>query len=169
MRPQKRYEMIELVIPAGSTASRFNFQDLPQLRSDVTKDIVVRAIETYDTPAIPTDFNVNPVATAAQVAIAALTLYIEGEESIFRMPLLKLKNVYNSVATNFFTSELNQFENLQIDWTKSYISTPTPFNPEVQFAFIFGIVYQRLKAGTMQKLREARGNFDCLPGGIQMM
>jgi len=169
MRPQKRYEMIELVIPAASTASRFNFPDIPQLRSDVTKDIVVRAIETYDVAAIPVDFNTNPVATAAVCAKAALTLYVEGEESIFRIPLIKLKNVYNSVATNFFTSELNQFENLQVDWTKSYISTPTPFAIDTQFAFIFGIVYQRLKPGTMQKLREARDNFDCLPGGLQMM
>jgi hypothetical protein len=168
MRPQKRYEMIELVIPAGSTASRFNFPDIPQLRSDKTKDIVVRAIESFSVLAIPVNYNGNPVASAAQLQESALTLYVEGEESIFRMPLVKLVNVYNSGATNFFTSEQNQYENLMVDWTKSYVTTPTPYNNEAQFAFIFGIVYQRLLPGTMNALYKARNGSDCAGPGTMM-
>jgi hypothetical protein len=169
MRPQKRFEMIELVIPAAATGTRFNFPDLPQLRSDVTKDIVVRGIETYTEPDITTDFNGNTPASDAQLAIASLTLYIEGEESIFRIPLVKLHNVFNSANTQFYTFDQNQFDNLMIDWTKSYISTPTAFGSETAFAFVFGIIYQRLAPGTMKRLQAERGNYDCKSDYVGMM
>lgn len=161
MRPQKRYELIELVVPAGATQNRFNFPDIPQLRSDSTKDIIVRAIEAYTADDIPTDFNNNPVVTAANLKLSSLTLYVGQEESIFRLPLVKLHNVQNSANTQFGTWELNQFEDLSIDWTKSYISTPTAIVPVAQFAYILGIVYQRLKPGTIKKILERRGSFDC--------
>jgi hypothetical protein len=169
MRPQKRFEMIELVIVANATGTRFNFPDLPQLRSDVTKDIVVRAIETYTVDDLTTDFNGNPPCTAAVMKLASLTLYIEGEESMFRLPLVKLHNVYAAAATQFYTQDQNQFDNLMIDWTKSYISTPTPFGIGTQFSFVFGIVYQRLAPGTMKALQAARGGYDCKSDYVGMM
>lgn len=169
MRPIKRFEMVELVIQANSTATKFNFPDIPQLRSDVTKDIVIRAIETYSVDSVTNDFNGNPPTTMANLLKSSLTLFVGGEESIFRIPLVKLLNVFNSGATIFYTQELNQFENLQVDWTKSYVSTPTGYANGAAFSFVFGIAYQRLKPGTMLALNQARGNFDCLPGSVNMM
>jgi hypothetical protein len=170
MRPQKRIETIELIIPAGSTATKFNFGDIPQLRSDVTKDIIIRSIETYDVVAMPTDFNGNPVIAEADLLNCFLTLYIEGEESIFRLPLIKLFNIFSNSGTAQWTEELNQFENLQIDWTKSYISLAVPFVDEGQFAIILSVSYQRLKPGTMNQLKIAAGQSACaVPGNISMM
>jgi hypothetical protein len=170
MRPQKRIETIELVIPAGSTATKFNFGDIPQLRSDVTKDIIVRSIESYDVVSMPIDFNGNPVITEANLLNCFLTLYVEGEESIFRVPLVKLFNIFSNTATAQFTEEQNQFENLQVDWTKSYISLAVPFAALPQFAIILSVSYQRLKPGTMNQLRIAAGQSSCaVPGNISMM
>jgi hypothetical protein len=87
MRPIKRYELVELVIPALNTALRIPFPDIPQLRSDVTQDVIVRGLETYSAEAMPFDYNNNPVVTNAFLLKIFLTLYIQQEESIFRMPM----------------------------------------------------------------------------------
>jgi hypothetical protein len=172
MRPSKRYELVELVITVAQLGqTKFPFQDIPQLRSDVTKDIIVRALETYTVDSITTDFNGVIPITAVDLEKAFLTLYVEGEESTFRLPLVKLHNVWtNAVPQPPATWELNQFENLQIDWTKSYISTGVPFASVTQFSILLGVTYQRLKPGTMNKLRQAAGQSSCaVPGDISMM
>lgn len=157
MRPVKRYEQIELVIPAGATQTRFNFPDIPQLRSDVTKAILIRALETFSVESIPVDFNGNAVATFASIQKASLTLYVDGVESIFRIPLVKLLNTYGDGTAILWTNELNQFENLEVDWTKSYISSPIPFAIGTQFAFVIGVSYKRVNPVDWANLKAAMG------------
>lgn len=150
--------MVELVIPAAAGNTRFNFLDIPQLRSDVEKDIVVTSIETYPVEAIPVDFNGNPVAPIASLQKGSLTLYVDQEESIFRIPLLKLLSLQNFANTWFgMAGNLTDFNNIQVDWTKSYVSTPTAFGNGAQMAFVFGVTYMRLAPGTMASIRKAKG------------
>jgi hypothetical protein len=159
MRSIRRFEMVEMIIPALSTATRFNFPDIPQLRSDVTKDIVVRAIEVYSVEAVPLSFNNNAVTTLANLLKSSLTLYIEGEESVFRIPMVKLLNINsnNAAAPVLWLDEINQFDNLQIDWTKSYITTPTTYGNAAVFAFVLGVTYKRYAPGTMKRLKDDMG------------
>lgn len=169
MRPITRYEQIELLIPTGSTATKFNFPDMPQLRSDVTKDVIIRGIEAFTIEAMPLDFNNNALPPLAELKKASLTLYINGEESIFRLPVIKLVNTYsdNSAAPANWYAEINQFSNIQVDWTKSYISTPVAF-ASTPWAFCFGITYMRLAPGTMQQIYNSSGrNGNC--DTVQMM
>ena len=164
MRPVRRSEAVELVIPAGATQTRFNFPDIPQLRADVSKDILVRAIETFCAEDMPVDFNGVPLLTFAQLQQGTLTLYVEGEESIFRMPLIKLHNVTGS--TNGSTWEVRQFQNLMVDWTKSYLYFPVALGNVIQQAFIMDVSYLRLAPGTMQQYynqMKCDGKTDALP------
>lgn len=156
MRPIKRYELVELVIPAGNTALRIAFPDIPQLRSDVTQDVIVRALETYSADSMPNDYNNNPVVTNAQLLKIFLTLYIQQEESMFRIPGIKMLNIYNaaSAAAYFYTDELVQTENLMIDWTKSYISLASSLANGAIVCFMLGVHYQRLPGGTIAKLQK---------------
>lgn len=167
MKAITRYEAIELLIPALATGTRFNFLDKPQLRSDVTKDIIVQGIKTFSNPEKPIDFNGNAVATIAQLANAELTLYVDGEESIFRIPLTELMNSQNFGAT-FFSQEFpDEFDNLMIDWTKSYVTADVAFANATAFVFLFGISYKRYAPGTMAKIKQARGDSSNLPGVMQ--
>lgn len=170
MKAITRYEAVELIIPANSGATRFNFLDIPQLRSDVTKDIIVQGIKTFSVVERPLDFNGNAVASVAQLQNAMLTLYVDGEESIFRIPMTELMNTQN-FANTFFSQQIpDEFDNLMIDWTKSYITAATPFNAGgnfTQFVFLFGISYKRYKAGTMATIKAAKGDVSNLPGTIQ--
>jgi hypothetical protein len=170
MKAITRYEAIELLIPANAGATRFNFLDIPQLRSDVTKDIIVVGIKTFAATEKAIDFNGNAVATEAQLQNAELTLYVDGEESIFRVPLTELVNSQN-FANTFFSQQIpDEFDNLMIDWTKSYITADVPFNSagaNTAFAFLFGISYKRFAPGTMAAIKKARGDSSSLPGVIQ--
>jgi hypothetical protein len=169
MKAITRYEAIELLIPANAGQTRFNFLDIPQLRSDVTKDIIVQGIKSFSAAEKTTDFNGNAVATMAQCQNAELTLYVDGEESIFRVPITELLNGQN--FTNTFFSQIipDEFDNLMIDWTKSYITADVPFNAagaNTAFAFLFGISYKRYAPGTMARIKAAKGDSSNLPGVI---
>ena len=153
MRPIRRYELVELVVPAGNTALRIPFPDIPQLRSDVTQDVIIRGLETYSAESMPNDYNSNPLVTMAQLQKCFITFYIQQEESIFRMPLIKLANVFNSGATIFYTEELNQFENLMVDWTKTYITLASSLANAGLIVIMLGVMYQRLPGGTIAKLQ----------------
>jgi hypothetical protein len=155
MRPTRRFELVELVIPANNTALRIPFPDIPQLRSDVTEDVIVRALETYSAESMPNDYNNNPLLTMAQLQKCFLTLYIQQEESIFRMPLIKILNIYNAASATayFYTDELVQFENLMVDWTKSYITLASSLANGGLIVLMLGVSYQRLPGGTMAKLQ----------------
>ena len=170
MKAITRYEAIELVIPANSGQSRFNFLDIPQLRSDVTKDIIVHGIKTFSIVEKPIDYNGNAVASVLQIQNAELTLYVDGDESIFRIPLTELMNGQN-FANTFFSQQIpDEFDNLMIDWTKSYITADVPFNlagANTQFSFLFGISYKRFAPGTMARIKAAKGDTSNLPGVIQ--
>jgi hypothetical protein len=170
MKAITRYEAVELVIPANAGQTRFNFLDIPQLRSDVTKDIIVQGIKTFSAAEKATDFNGNAVATMGQIQNAELTLYVDGEESIFRVPLTELVNGQNFTNTFFSQQFPDEFDNLMIDWTKSYITADVPFNSgsaNTQFAFLFGVSYKRFAPGTMAKIKAAKGDTSNLPGTLQ--
>ena len=170
MKAITRYEAVELLIPANAGATRFNFLDIPQLRSDVTKDIIVQGIKTFSVVEKPVDFNGNAVASVAQLQNAELTLYVDGEESIFRVPMTELINSQNFANTYFSQQIPDEFDNLMIDWTKSYITADVPFNAagaNTQFAFLFGISYKRFAPGTMARIKAAKGDTSNLPGTIQ--
>jgi hypothetical protein len=156
-KPLSRLETIELVIPALAPGTKFNFLDIPQLRSDVTKDIIISQIEAWVNPGIVTDFNGNPLPSLAQLQLASLTLYVEGEESFFRIPVIKLVAQNNNAVTWFNSYDPVLFNNIRVDWTKSYITTPTAFGNAAQMAFIFSVGYQRLKPGTIDKINAASG------------
>ena len=158
MRAIKRYENVSLIIPANNTALRLPFPDIPQLRSDVTQDVIIRALETYTGDSVPNDYNNNPIATFAQLQKMFLTLYVQQEESTFRVPMVKLLNVAAPAqAAYFYTNELNQFENLMIDWTKSYITLASSLANVAIVVVSLGVMYQRLPGGTMAAL-QARAN-----------
>ena len=155
MRPIKRFEDVELIIPANNTAQKINFPDIPQLRSDVEKDVIVRAIRVYTAEAIPNSFNNNPLLTTALMGKVFLTLYVSGEESIFRIPLLDMvvQNGNNGATQLFWVDDEKQFENIQVDWTKSYISFSSALGNGAIIVAMFGITYQYLAPGTMNAIR----------------
>ena len=115
-------------------------------------------METFDISAIPFSPNNIALATAAQLQQTYLVLYIDGEESIYRVPLISLKRVANEVAGGVnlpYTWQLFRLRNVQVDWTKSYFFTPNSYSavaPNTTFSFLLGVHYYKLPPGTMAKI-----------------
>lgn len=152
-----RYELIETQIPANSTATRFNFGDQPQLRTDQTQDVIVQGLETFTITDIPLSPNGVALPTAVELKSTYLVLYVNGEESIFRVPLVKLHTINNFAdAFNNGEADTPRFENLLVDWTKSYLFVPAPYGAGVftTFSFLLGVVYKKLPPGTIGKIRQ---------------
>jgi hypothetical protein len=155
----ERYEMVETQIAANNTATRFPFNDQPQLRTDQTQDVVVQGLETYTV--VDTTLSPNNVAvvSAAFLKQTYLVLYVNGEESIYRVPMLSLHTM-NNLADPFNNAETMApaFDNLLVDWTKSYFFTPTPYTGGLfaTFSFLLGVTYRKLPPGTIGKIMQNR-------------
>lgn len=156
MKPIVRFEAVELFVTASNPATRFNFPDLPQLRSDATYDIAIRSVKLYPAEEHPTTFNGNAAADMAQLQRSDLTLVSGNDEVIFRMPLTELINSQNFGAAYYSQIFPEEFGDLKIDWTKSYITVNEPLGANTAFAFLVGVSYVRLPAGTLAKLEAAR-------------
>jgi hypothetical protein len=120
-QPIQRYELMELTVPAGA-GTRVNFQDNPQLRTMIDQEIYVKDIELFLTNSYANS-QVNPALpglTLAEAIKAVLCLYVQGEERIHFIPLLKLNHITDAAVP--FQEQANQFADLaKVDWTKSYI------------------------------------------------
>jgi len=156
-RSIKRFENVEFIIPLNNTALRINFQDIPQLRSDTGKEILIRTIRVYSKEECPASFNQNPLVTQADLAKCFLTLYVDSEESIFRIPLLSMLatswSAGSGQATNLAWSNGEmQFLNLSVDWTKSYVTLSSVLTVTTLQSILFGVGYLRCAPGTLAKM-----------------
>lgn len=145
----KRWELVELIVPAGTTGGRLPYPDIPNLRDDTTQDIIICSLESFTIEAMPLTPNGNVVATTAQLLNCFLVLYIEGEESVHWLPLIKLQNVFQALATGTSQAEFEHQETdyLKVDWNKSYIQFGTPPNPGANFSIMLGVAYKKLPPG----------------------
>lgn len=154
----KRYELVELVIPTGSTGTRFPYPDIPQLRDDTTQDIIICGLETFSVDVMPNSANGNPVATFAQLENSFLTLYIDGEESVRQIPFPRLNPMRQALATGTTFNAMTTLwtEYLKVDWNKSYVQAAVPYGAPLaaQFSIMLGVWYKKLPAGAWQTMTE---------------
>jgi hypothetical protein len=162
-RAYRRYEDVEFIIAANNTSFKIQFPDIPQLRSDTLKEILVCSLRVFTSDECPSSFNQNPLLTEADLAKCFLTLYVDGEESIFRIPLLSLRNTYvgvgSALATNtFWSGDLNTFDLLAVDWTKSYVTLSSALTTSALSSILFAVGYIRCKPGTIAAIQKVRDN-----------
>jgi hypothetical protein len=140
MNKVQQYEFIEVVIPQSSTATRFYFPDQPQLRFVSLLNLVCY------TPGVVSAsiLSGNALLTLANLQKTYLVLYYNDKESVNRIPILEL----NRVATNSATGEpysfaITPFAGQQIQWSKSYIQTPSAYSAisSANFSVCLGVYY----------------------------
>ena len=134
----KKYELVELIIPAASTGNRYNFPDLPKLRYTA-----LSAIESFTADDFPATATGNALVSITNFQRSFLVLYIDGREDLYRIPLVSLHRTQNS-ANNPFVRALFQTSGQKVTWEKSYVQTSQAFSPapNTQFSFLFGVYYE---------------------------
>jgi len=119
-----KYEFIECVIAASSTATRFYFNDQPQLRFVSLQQLEVYNIGTVTASILSNNGNISNTV----MATGFLVLYYDDRESVNRIPL----NLLNPVSTNVSPATIGAqsapsvfgvktFNGQQVQWSKSYI------------------------------------------------
>ena len=157
---RKRFELIELIIPAGTTGDTFAIPDIPQLRDDTTQDIIVVGIETFAADTVPLSPAGNAVATMAELENMFVTFYIDQEESIFRLPLPRIQPIWQSLATGALQGgqQTLSLECLKITWNKSYLTFGESITPEdLPISVLLGVWYKKLLPGDWARLRKNAG------------
>lgn len=137
----KRYEQIELQIPVGAP-TKVMFPDLPNLRNQIDQSIVIKDMEVITDTVMPTTPNDATNAPIAELKKAVVVLYNSGEESIYRIPVLKLNRIND--GTNPFQQVWESFDDLRnVDWSKSYVLfSSAPAN--TPYSILFGVSYLKL-------------------------
>jgi len=119
-----KYEFIECVIAASSTATRFYFNDQPQLRFVSLNQLEVYNINTVTASILSNNGNISNTV----MATGFLVLYYDDKESVNRIPL----NLLNPVSSNVSPATLGAqsapsvfgvktFNGQQVQWSKSYV------------------------------------------------
>lgn len=137
----RRYEQVELQVPVGAP-TKVPFPDLPNLRNQTDQAITIKDIDITTATVMPTTPNGATNAPIAELKKAVLVLYVNGEESIYRVPLLKLNRI-NDFA-NPYQEQWESFDDLKnVDWAKSYVlfSSAPATTP---YSILFGISYLKL-------------------------
>lgn len=142
----KFYQMVELIVPATVTAANQDvyFQMQPQLQTLLNdKNIWVKGLATYSDQALAFSPQTtgNPVATAADIQNATISLNIHGRENFRQMPLADLNKIWDMTGGTPFTWQMLLLKNLRfIDWTKSKITVVAP-PVAPPFSYLFGVHY----------------------------
>lgn len=162
MKGHSRFLSVELPVPAGSLAGKFNFTDTQtsMLRSDGDKDVAIYSITTYHSLNLPNSVNGNAVATEAQLANSFLTLYILGNEQLKQFSLRRFLNQQNAAAADWNAREYFETAPLRVDWTNSFIELAIAnTNPELPaYSFVFEFEYEWLPVGSIQQYLQNRNN-----------
>ena len=130
----KRFEAVEINVPSGSTLTRFYFPDLPQLRN-----AKIEAVQVYVAGAISaTPLTGSTPVTLADAKKSFLTLYQGDLQLIYNIPLVGLIDINDGSAP--FVFQLPSMNDIDISWTKSFVSLPTAL-ATTNVAYSFGVYY----------------------------
>jgi hypothetical protein len=130
----KRFEAVEIPVPNGSTLTRFYFPDLPQLRN-----AKIEAVQVYVAGAISaTPLTGSTPVTLADAKKSFLTLYQGDLQLIYNIPLVGLIDINDGASP--FVFQLPSMNDIDISWTKSFVSLPTAL-ATTNVAYSFGVYY----------------------------
>ena len=130
----KRFQAVEINVPSGSTLTRFQFPDQPQLRN-----AKIQGIQVYTPTAITkTPLSGATPTTLADLKQSYLTLYQGDLQILYRLPLLALNNIQDLTSPHVW--ELPEMNDIDISWTKSSITTSTALGT-TGVTYSFGIYY----------------------------
>lgn len=133
-----KYELVELVIPGvagGQTGTRWNFPDLPKLRYTSLQAATIFTAGTLTLSPLG-----NAIMTTARLAKAYITFYANERQDLYRIPLLEMNHVQNSVPDPF-TRQLFEFAGQKVTWEKTYIEFGSAPGNTANESILLGVYY----------------------------
>lgn len=143
-----KHELVEVIVPAGSTATRFQLPDLQNLRN-----VALWGVQIYYDKIVP--FSVisgRPVIGKGDAQFSFLTLEnYAGRQFLHQSPYLLFQTIENNMAQtqqDDCTEQEKDFKNFvgqRVNWPKSYIDTVQPIaDKATDKVFLLSVYYTDL-------------------------
>lgn len=143
MNTQKiiRHEWVEIVVPANSTLTRFQFPDLPNLRN-----VLLMGIKVYDTNMLNASINNQlPLLSHTNVLQKSYITLVNygGKEFLKQAPSLMFNTIsFNlNASTNLYETYAKEFAGQRVNWPKSYVQLTSAAGNVVDQTFVFSVFY----------------------------
>lgn len=136
-----RHEWIEMPVLAGSTLTRFNFPDLPNLRN-----VLLFGLKCYDDTMLQASIN-NQLPLLSKTNIlnkSYLTLVNYGGKEFLKQAPLQMFNTNSfdtALSPNFYETYAKYFAGQRVNWPKSYIQLTTGAGNVVDETFALSVFY----------------------------
>lgn len=137
----QKFELVDVPVLSTNTGTRFQFPDLPKLRYTSLLAIELYTINDMSKSII----SGNDLISMQNMETFApyMTLYANERQDIYRVPLVVMHRIQNSVPESF-VRQLFEFSGQKVVWDKSYIecvSAPQTVIGGVTSSFLFGVYY----------------------------
>lgn len=142
--------LAEIKIPANAQSGKnFQFNTQQQLQTIIgDQRVIIEAMETYSDDSMTKSplTNTNPVASAADIMNATLTLQFGTFQGISQFPLSSMVRIIpnQSSYTPGVFNLLMFREMYKIDWTKSYVTLTDTAPTATAFSYVFNVFYDYL-------------------------
>lgn len=147
----KYFTAIEIKMPANALANKnYPFETQSQVQTIIgDQRVLIEAIEVYSIASLTNSplTSTNPVAAAADITKAVLTLRYGSFEGMSQMPLASLCRMIPNTGASYSPAvwQMQQFRDMmKIDWTKSYVTLVANATTVSAFSFVFGVYYDYL-------------------------
>ena len=136
-----RHELVSVLIPANSSATRFVIPDLSNLRNVLTFGLEVYTLESVAKDII----SQNPVLPHTAVLHNSFITMVNygGKEFLKQAPCIMFNTVNQNgnIATNWTEYDIKGLVGQRINYPKSFIEFTTPPATTYDQAFIFSVYY----------------------------
>ena len=136
-----RHELVEILIPAGTTLTRFQFPDIPNLRNShiwglqvYTRDEVLNSI-----------ISGSQLCTHTQVLHQSFITLVNygGKEFMKQTPAILFNTISFDLntSTNAFETNNHGLVGQKVNYPKSYIEFTTSPTPATQLSYLLSVYY----------------------------
>ena len=136
-----RHEWIEIPVIAGTTLTRFNFPDLPNLRN-----VLLFGLKCYDNTMLDASINNQlPLLNKQNILNKSyITLVNYGGKEFLKQAPLQMFNTNSfdtALSPNFYETYAKYFAGQRVNWPKSYIQLTTGPGNVVDETFALSVYY----------------------------
>jgi len=140
-----RHELVEIIIPANSTLSRFSFPDIPNLR-----DSRIWGLQVYNTNQVTKSVisqNTLVSETLVQKSCFITLVNYGGKEFLKQAPALIFNTLKNDVSTsaNQHEEDFKNFVGQKVNYPKSYIEFTATASTGSDTSFLVSVYYSYSK------------------------
>ena len=137
-----RHELVEIIVPKGSTLKKFLFPDIPNLRN-----VHLWGIQVYTVNALTNSpISGNGLCTHTSVLHQSFITFVNygGKEFGKQMPAIDFNTLNENLntSTNWNETDFKNFVGQKVNWPKSYVEfTAAPADPAADLSYLVSVYY----------------------------